>query len=115
MKIYQIAQNLQLLQTPNEFHGAILPQSEKIMEELGIKDALTELAKTEGYHTPLDYVLCSLYPEYKEACKQFYNDYEESLEDVVSKGIISKIDNIVAQALVVFWKEFRKNENISNG
>ena len=108
MKLYKIAQSLELRQTPNRFSGTILPQSSQIMTELKIEDALENLAKANGFVTALDYVLCSLYPEYVEACKQFYNDYEKGLEEIVKPSVINQIDNVIAQALVVFWKELKK-------
>ncbi|HUS51320.1 MAG TPA: hypothetical protein VMZ91_14220, partial [Candidatus Paceibacterota bacterium] len=85
-------------------------KSQKVMQDLKIKDLLEKFAEQNGYHNALDYVLCSLYPELEKECKKYYNYKGQQLMETHSRHDINKIDNVISQALLVFYKKKKEME-----
>jgi len=113
MTWYKIAQfqsqkqDLDLILKPNKFSSALI-KSERLMHDLNLEDILTEFATKKGYHDPLDYVLCSLYPELEKECQNYYTGKGQDLITLHSKHEIAKIDTIVSKSIQVFFYKYQE-------
>lgn len=92
---------------PEDF-SSILKKSQTIIEEFNLESVLGQFAEQKGYEEPIDYVLCSLYPEIEKHCKAYYQSKEKKLKDLYSQKEIQKMDDIVSKAIVVFNGQYQK-------
>jgi len=118
MNWYKTSQSLE--QNPNvslrlDSFASALPESEKIIEQLDMEEILNSFALLKKYRSPIDYALCSLYPELEQKCRDFYDKNGKGLTDLYNPTRINKIDNIVARALVYFYRkqqEFKRSNEL---
>lgn len=114
MNWYKTSQSLELgpglgLQrsTPDDNFASALVQSQEIIEEMKLEEVLEKISKSKGYESILDYVLCALYPEYEQPCRDYYAGKGKKFIENIPKNKIKEIDDIAGKALLVFYMKHK--------
>ena len=111
MNWYKTAQSLSqgwgLNLNPSSFTSA-LPQSLEAIKKLGLEDILEDFAQEKGYEEALDYVLCSLYPEFEKECRDYYANGSKKIVDLHPKQYIKKLDSTLVAGILAFYRKYKQ-------
>lgn len=111
-KDIKLAQFLhQNLSPLNDFSESVFTESQNVIDKLKMEETLEDLAEKRGFHSIMDFVFCSLYPDKEKECRKYYRDKGKQLSHKYSENQIREWDNIMAQALFFFYKEHQKEMN----
>ena len=91
-------------------YSSALVKTEKLVKELGLDEILSEFAIKRDYQSAIDYVVCSLYPQYESGCRAYYNGTGKKLNEILDKNEIKKLDDICGKDVLFFYYKLNKVE-----
>jgi predicted kinase/2'-5' RNA ligase len=95
------------VQRPNFSENKLFKRVEDRIEQLGLDEILNDFATQNGYDEPIDYLLCSLYPEYENICGNYYADEGPKLLEMISPKEAERIGNVLWNAVGVFNDQYQ--------
>ena len=69
--------------------------------------------KEMSYWSLMDFILCEIFLEHRNACFRFYAGTGPKLEDTVSKEELKRLDALLLKGLKVAYQLFRENRRMS--
>lgn len=100
-----------------ESYSTQFPMTEDAINSLNtkIKKLLSDFAKDNGYNTKMDYILCSLYPEERQHCQDYYGGSNKQIDAFRGSRDLKKMDQIMSKSIKIFESKYndllKENEN----
>ena len=88
---------------PQFIAGSMSAETENIIEEFGLKKSFENAAQQSGYKSAMDLVLCHFFPEFENACFEYYEEHEgphTTLAQKFQPTVLEKLDRMLSSAVV---------------
>ena len=87
------------------FSETAFPGARKIVNGYNMDEMLSRVAIRSAFYSSLDYLLCTLYPEYEKPCQNYYNGDGKPLAELLSPEDAKKLDKIIGQAAYFLYQK----------
>jgi len=114
MNWYKQSQSLGLTQTllPSDFSTSLFLETDEAIDKLDMEDILDGFAQEKGYRSKVDYVLCSLYPEFEKQCRKYYEGKGKKLLNLIPSSKVKEIDRVMSHAVYFMYQQKQRLEPI---